>query len=186
VITNLSERQQLGRAQNAVSVYLTRKLVVPKIYLDAHWNQEPIDLLAIDRAGVGDVHAVRMITRELNSEIGKGGESVRTIARTGEYVQQMHSFPCQYRYVAVVSNLSYGLTHKFSVAFKKETFAEDGVGRIGILFVDVAGDDPKVDEIIKPERFRSSKQILDLTDEYVATHTANMEYRDPSDYEVHA
>jgi hypothetical protein len=86
----------------------------------------------------------------------------------------------------VVSNLSYGLTHRFSAALNSKIFAEDGVGRIGTLYVDVSGEDARVDEIIKPERFRSSKEILDLTDEYVASHTANMEYRDPSDYEVHA
>jgi|SRR5271154_3549097 len=185
-MTNLSERQQLGRAQNAISAYLTRKLVLPKIYLDAAWNQQAIDLLAIDRSGVGDVHAVRMIRREPTPESGKEGESIQTMTAAGECIEQMHALPSQYRYIAVVSDLSYGLTHRFSAAFNSKIFAEDGVGRIGILFVDVSGDDTRVDEILKPERFRSSKQILDLTDEYVATHTANMEYRDPSDYEVHA
>jgi hypothetical protein len=185
-MTNLTERQQLGRAQNAISAYLTRKLSLPKIYLDATWNQQAIDLLAIDRSGVGDVHAVRMIRRESNPEIGQDGESVRTLTAVGEEIEKMHTLPSQYRYIAVVSNLSYGLTHRFSAALNSKIFAEDGVGRIGTLYVDVSGEDARVDEIIKPERFRSSKEILDLTDEYVASHTANMEYRDPSDYEVHA
>jgi hypothetical protein len=187
-MTNLTERQQLGRAQNAISAYLTRKLSLPKIYLDASWNQQAIDLLAIDRSGVGDVHAVRMILREPNPEAGQGGESVLTVTAAGKAVEQMHRFQSQFRYIAVVSNLPYALDPTFSWDFreKTKTFAEDGVGRIGVLYLDVFGDDARVDEIVKPERFRSSKEILDLTDEYVATHTANMEYRDPSDYEVHA
>lgn len=184
-MTNLSEQQHLGRAKNAVSAYLTRKLSVPKIYLDASWNREPVDLLAIDRAGVGDVHAVRMVSRELDRENGEGGESIQTIQKVCEHIKPMHSLPCQYRYVAIVSNLSYGLQLTFSPEVKNQTFADDGVGRIGILFVDVFGDELRIDEIVKPERFRSTKQILALSDEYVANHTANMEYRDPADYEAH-
>jgi len=183
-MTNLSERQQLGRAQNAVSSYLVRKLSLPKIYLDATWNQQAIDLLAIDRSGIGDVHAVRMVLREPDLEIGEDVES--TMIAVGDGIEQMQLLPTQCRYIAVVSNVSFLATRRFAAVFEHKTFAEDGVGRIGILLVDVSGDTARVDEMIKAERFRSSKQILDLTDEYVATHTANMEYRDPSDYEVHA
>jgi hypothetical protein len=59
-----------------------------------------------------------------------------------------------------------------------QSLAADGVGRVGLLFVDVAEDDAPVEVLLKPERFRSSKQILELTDRYVAEHTANWEVRE--------
>lgn len=184
-MTSLSERQQLGRAKNAVSTYLARRLVVPKIFLDAEWSQQPVDLLAIDRAGVGDVHAVCLISREpIFSD--KEAESARTISKAHEALEQIRSLSCQYKYVAIVSNFTYQLQMGVAAQFKQDTFAEDGVGRVGILYVDVSRDNLIVDEIVKAERFRSSKQILDLTDKYVATHTADMEYREPADDGVHA
>jgi hypothetical protein len=60
------------------------------------------------------------------------------------------------------------------------SLAEDGVGRVGILYVDLSEDDPKlqVRVILKAERFRSSKEIVELADRYVAEHTANWEVRE--------
>jgi hypothetical protein len=184
-MTSLSEQQQLGRAKNVMSDYLTRKLLVPKIYFDANWNSEPIDLLAIDRAGVGDVHAVRMINRKQSVEIGSG-EPIHTFERVQEYVQKFKTLPCQYRYIAVINSRPYDSAFGPGESVKTETFAEDGVGRIGILYLDLSKEDPTVKEILKAERFRSSQEILTLTDEYVAHHTADMEFRDPADFEVHA
>lgn len=184
-MTNLSSRQQIGRAKNAVSLYLTRKLSVPKIFLDADWNHETVDLLAIDRAGVGDVHAIRLLSREENEQAGTGGESVLTTGKVSELIDPIQSLPSQYKYIGIASHLPYPLQLQLSRSLTDRTFAEDGIGRVGILFIDTTGDDLRVEEIVKPERFRSSKQILQLADEYVATHTANMEYRDPADFEVH-
>ena len=56
--------------------------------------------------------------------------------------------------------------------------APDGVGRIGILFVDVTEQDPRVDLLLKPERFRSSSQITDIADQYMAANQANWEVRE--------
>ncbi|HUH64429.1 MAG TPA: hypothetical protein VLZ50_15590, partial [Terracidiphilus sp.] len=56
--------------------------------------------------------------------------------------------------------------------------AEDGVGRVGILVVDFAGDEPLVRATFKPERFRSSKELVQLADKFVADHTANWEVRE--------
>src|SRR5277367_627943 len=68
-MTQAQVRQELGRAKNALQDFLIRKLVVPKVYLDAEWSGTQVDVLAIDRAGVGDVHAVRMFPLELGSGI---------------------------------------------------------------------------------------------------------------------
>ncbi len=51
----------LGRAKNAVQDYLIHKLLFPKVYLDAEFNGKKVDVLAIDREGTGDVHAVYIV-----------------------------------------------------------------------------------------------------------------------------
>ena len=54
----MNEERQLGRAKNAVLSFLERGLSVPKIYIDTTWAGRHVDVLAIGRDGVGDVHAV--------------------------------------------------------------------------------------------------------------------------------
>jgi hypothetical protein len=165
-------QQDLGRAKNALQDYLIHKLLIPKVYLDADWNGAPVDILAIDRAGVGDVHAVRMI-----QDYYVGEEILREVLRC---VRAFRSFSSHYRYVAVVCGPP-SLRKPHEVVEEtaiRESFAEDGVGRIGILYVDLSNDDPSVRVILKAERFRSSKEIVELADRYVAEHTANWEVRE--------
>jgi len=44
--------------------------------------------------------------------------------------------------------------------------------------VDVTEDNPEVVILLKAERFRSSKEIVELADRFVAEHTANWEFRE--------
>jgi hypothetical protein len=61
---------------------------------------------------------------------------------------------------------------------KNQCLAADGVGRLGLLYVDVTEEDAEVKVLLKAERFRSSKEIVELSDRFVAEHTANWEYRE--------
>jgi hypothetical protein len=65
-----------------------------------------------------------------------------------------------------------------SGAIKNQSLAADGVGRVGILYVNVGEADAAVEVLLKAERFRSSKEIVELADRYVAEHTANWEVRE--------
>jgi hypothetical protein len=184
-MTETEIRQDLGRAKNAIQDYLIRKLVVPKIYLDANWNGTQVDVLAIDRAGVGDVHAVRIAHQgEVDSiEEVTMRNVLGAIAASGQvYDSEIESMSLQshYRYVAVVSENPDARKFKPTEVTIKQTLADDGVGRVGILYVDLCEDDPKlqVRVILKAERFRSSKEIVELADRYVAEHTANWEIRE--------
>jgi hypothetical protein len=171
-MTQAEMQQELGRAKNAIQDYLIRKLVVPKVYLDADWNGKSVDVLAIDRAGVGDVHAVRIV---FDDSIGE-----EVIWKVRNSVNEFKSHLSHYRYVAVVHDKPYirGFTPVEESAIRS-SFADDGVGRIGVLNIDLTEDDPpSVRVILKPERFRSSKEIVDLADRYVAEHTANWEIRE--------
>lgn len=184
-MTSLSERQQIGRAKNALREYFVRKLAVPKIFFDAVWQNDQLDLLAIDRAGVGDAHALRFVRYErVQGSDSFAQNAVTTLKAAGE-VDRLHSLPAQYRYVAVIGSTG-GLFLELTTDFKERTFPEDGIGRVGVLSIDFDKDDPAIQVVIKPERFRSTAKILALTDEYVATHTPVDEYRDPVEYQVSA
>ena len=163
---------------NAVQEFLVHKLLFPKVYLDAHWNGNKVDVLAIDRAGAGDVHAVRLVPVE---QIGEP-ELQALLALAGilvnEQIELLGTLPAQFKYISLIS-FSSGLERFYPGAeLIRRLLAKDGVGRIGILHVDLTEDDPSVRVILKAERFRSSKELVELTDRFVAEHTANWEYRE--------
>jgi hypothetical protein len=164
----LQTRQDLGRAKNFLQEYMIRKLLIPKVYLDAEWNGSQVDVLAIDRAGVGDVHAVYIVYQ--GSDVQGALETV--VATLGS-----HSIP-HFLYSAVVKGGTDSRKFAPPEHILQKSLADDGVGRVGILYVDLDEEEPSVKVILKPERFRSSKEIVDLADRFVAEHTANWEIRD--------
>jgi hypothetical protein len=188
---NLSEVQQLGRAKNAISGYFDRRLSVPKIYMDAEWDGERVDVLAIDRAGVGDAYITTLLPglfpvgSEFDNVWEKGRDSLFQSTTASLLTRR-----AQFRYVA---QLATSLNQKNRLDLRRayedstEGFAEDGIGRVGVLLIDSSANDFEVYELVKAERFRSTKEILALTDAFVQTHTPDMEYRDPVyDQEVSA
>ena len=188
-MTQLSERQQFGRALNAVRAHFVRKLVLPKIFFDVDWKGEKLDLLAVDRAGVGDVHALRFVrTRPRTNDVCLIDDAYTSVVITPCLQGLKKPSPAaQYRYVGVIDIVGgAAVTLMENPTYKTATFAEDGIGRVGILYLNVTDDEIAVKEIVKPERFRSTKDIYTLTDEYVATHDPVDEYRDPLEYQVSA
>jgi len=177
-MTEVQELQQLGRARNAVQEFLVHKLLFPKVYLDADWNGNKVDVLAIDRTGVGDVHAVHIVPVEPNGQPDWQYLITRAARLVYDQIELLCTVPTQFRYVALIG-FSSGLERFYPNAeLTRSLLAKDGVGRIGILHVDLTEDDPTVRVILKAERFRSSKEIVELADRYVAEHTANWEFRE--------
>jgi hypothetical protein len=78
--------------------------------------------------------------------------------------------------VAVVSGDPDNRRFSPSDQILQESFAADGVGRVGILYVDFMIE-PPVEVKLKPERFRSSKEIVEIANQFVANNTANWEFR---------
>ena len=178
-------QKQVGRAMNALQDYLISRLLVPKIYLDVLWNGAPVSVLAIDRAGVGDVHAVWIIY--LSPGLDTSLASMALNARLPGTIEEMKllpameeakSRPTHFRYVAIVSDNP--SVHRFELSDEviQKSLADDGVGRVGILHVDLSGLDTSVRLVLKPERFRSSKEVIEMADKYVAEHTPNWEIRE--------
>ena len=163
----------LGRTKNAVQDYLTHKLLFPKVYLDTEFNGVKVDVLAIDREGTGDVHAVYIVYQ--------GTDVERALEQVADNVGiPPAKIVPHFIYAAVVNNGPGASKFDPSEQIIQKSFAEDGVGRMGILYVDLCEDDPKfqVRVILKAERFRSSKEIVELADRYVAEHPANWEVRE--------
>jgi len=172
-----AEERQLGRAKNAVMFYLERNLIVPKIYVDADWSGRHVDILAIDRDGVGDVHAVLLIPRKYLID-GSIDLAQEWIVEKDILDTRFQSIPAQYKYMGLVdlegSRQNAGLELTASVTEK--TFSPDGLGRVGFLKVGaLSNEEPDVSVVIRPERFRA--KIAKLADEYVQQHEADWEIR---------
>jgi hypothetical protein len=181
----IQAQQEIGRAMNAVQEYLIRKLLLPKVYLDVLWSGAPVQVLAVDRAGSGDVHAVwtMYLTPGIETGIASAAMGLYLPRAVEEMklwpaVEEIKSRPTHFRYVAIVSDDPAMRGLILSQETVSKALAEDGVGRVGILIVDMTDVQPSVRVILKPERFRSSKEIVELADRYVAEHPANWEIRE--------
>ena len=175
----LDIQQNLGRAKNAIQEYLIRKLLYPKVYLDADWNGNHVDVLAIDRTGVGDIHSVRIVPvlfehgpTNWNHYMTKAGHVDR------ERCDELMGLPGHFRYAALFNVAAHLRRFEPTAALIQKITATDGVGRLGILVVDFADEQPSVRTALNPERFRSSKDIFEIADRYMSEHSANWEMRE--------
>jgi hypothetical protein len=161
----LTLRQRHGRAINAVAELLRRKLSVPNIYLEPPSSVISADVLAVDRGGAGDLHAVEI---KLAPDLDPSGDQFpkpsnpkelnelmeKWNAKFSEKLHRIHhqlmSMPAHYRYLAIPAesfDLAYGeLAHMFP---------EDGIGRLGVITIRDKGEEsPTAEMAIAPERFR--------------------------------
>lgn len=163
----LTLRQREGRAINAVAELLRRKLSVPNIYLHPPASLVSADILAVDRGGAGDLHAIEInLERDISpseSQFGKPSspeeleeqykawypkfcEKLRGIYR------QVMAMPAHYRYLAIPEQslvLARGELERFGL------FPKDGIGRLGIITIkENGGEMPTAGIAVAPERFR--------------------------------
>jgi hypothetical protein len=172
---HMQREQGLGRAKNSVQDYLIHKLLFPKVYLDAEFNGKRVDVLAVDREGTGDVHAVYIVYQ--GNDVENALEAV--VANIVNPPPPVKILP-HFIYAAVVNSGEGTGRYIPSEQILQKSLAEDGVGRMGILYVDLAEDDPRlqVRVVLKAERFRSSKEIVEIADRFVAEHTPNWAIRE--------
>jgi hypothetical protein len=166
-LLKLSPRQREGRAINAVAELLRRTLSVPNIYLDPPSSLISADVLAVDRGGAGDLHAVetklaaglnpfegqrrkQSTPKELNAIYREYHPKYRE--RIGEIHRQLMAMPAHYRYLAIPAD-SYHPA--FSELAHFGLFPEDGIGRLGIITFEDKGEKVPTAKIEStPERFR--------------------------------
>jgi hypothetical protein len=167
----LTSRQREGRAINAVAELLRRTLSVPNIYLEPPPSLISADVLAVDRGGAGDLHAVEIkLERDLvpfggqrkkpssSEEInGQAKEAYGTF--NAKYLQtlraihrQVMSIPAHYRYLAIPAD---SFHRAFSDLAHFGLYPEDGIGRLGIITILEKGEEsPSAEMAVVPERFR--------------------------------
>ncbi|HET9088142.1 MAG TPA: hypothetical protein VFN53_11515 [Acidobacteriaceae bacterium] len=174
----ISGKQREGRATNVIAELLMAKLLVPKIFLkprtlkiflkpDLNQNAKPfltIDVLAIDRAGSGDIHAVHIFldqTKDLREQI-----------KLATHVQFLLSYiPVHFKYIAVDSQ-------SIDFVSKQQLFAKDGIGRVGIIEVkEIKSGPPEARIVIQPERFRVNPDAIKEFDKFQNRARADMEFR---------
>jgi len=165
----------LGRAKNIVQDFLVHRLLYPKVYLDAEFNGKKVDVLAIDREGTGDVRAVYVIYQ--GTDVENALETI--VANIASPPPPANILP-HFIYAAVVNNGPGASKYVPPENIVEKSFAKDGVGRMGVLYLDLCEDDPKfqVRVILRAERFRNSKEIAEMADQFVASHTPNWELRE--------
>lgn len=183
----VNDQQQLGRAKNAVMFFLERSLIVPKIYMDAHWGDRQVDILAIDRDGVGDVHAVFLFQYKYDENSLRRDDN-HYAQSIDDLLNKLSSIAANYKYIGVIGSFyehpvlgastSLNPPSRYLVPdhlFPK-SFSPDGLGRVGLLAIDSSEErETEVRLDLKPERFRA--KIAKLADEYVQQHEADWEIR---------
>jgi hypothetical protein len=179
----------MGRAKNAVLEFLENRLIVPKIYLDADWGGQKVDVLAIERDGVGDVHAV-LIFQCRYDEGNLKLDTAHYAQAIDHLLNQLSLIQANYKYIGVIGSFylypalepHMTLKQKTRYLFPEDSeiltksFSPDGLGRVGFLAIEHSDkDEPEVRLDLKPERFRA--KIAKLANEYVQQHEADWEIR---------
>jgi hypothetical protein len=158
MLRQLSPEQQHSRVENAVARFLSNALIVPKIFFEAQWpsRQSRVDVLAVDRAGAGEIHVVQV-------KVG-GGDLVRSL-------RFMTDIPAHFKYLALFQNGK-------RVPAERDLYSANGMGRVGILQVrqDQASD-LQVEFLIRPERFRLDSSFFRQIDRFTTNRPADIEIR---------
>ena len=150
------------RAQNPVAQCLIRQLIVPRIYFEADWPGMVggrVDVLAIDRDGVGDVHLA---------------EIRRSAADALASIPRLLEAQAPFRWIAFVRGTEDEASSS-SLASQEILYAPETAGRIGVIeVVEMAGGDLGANVRIKAERFPTP--VYELAAKFVGSHQAHIQF----------
>jgi hypothetical protein len=158
-----------GRGKNAVAQLFTKNLIVPKIFFEARWPNRTtvVDVLAIDRSGAGDLHAVEIVPVASQIE-----SSLAMLSRV----------PAHFKYLAYFSLSDEDEALRIFDSSREpdeSLYAADGLGRIGTicLYQGEPGDALMAEIQVEPERFRVPAGLYGDIDKYVQKHPADIAIR---------
>jgi hypothetical protein len=169
----LSSKKVHGRVVNVVAALLRKNLYIPNVYLNPKIPGVPaVDVLAVDRGGSGDLHAVDIkLVVELQSPAQR-----RTLVRT------LKASPFHFKYLAVPQ---FAITDSgLDFTTYSDLFDDSGIGRIGILSFDSSILDASsmsgsavAQIIVSPERFLVRGAKLTAIEKFLAKARPDMEVR---------
>lgn len=149
------------RALDAVASCLVRKLTVPRIYFEADWPlaKAPVDVLAIDRDGVGEAHLV---------EIRRGAMAALDAARA-----LIADATAPFRWIAFAKGTEDEPTSR-AIADQTGLFVPGRRGRVGIIEIVEADTDLVASIRLRAERF--SGPVFDVATAFSGTHKADIQF----------
>ncbi len=173
VTVTISEKQRKGRAVNAVAELFMRKLLVPKVYLNPiAFRIDNIDVVAVDRAGSGDIHAASILGPYLVS--GAFGKALNALSEKAFNLvirPSVENRDFHFQYVVVQPKFVDFLS-------KQNLFAEDGIGRVGIIeIIESPNALPEARIAVPAERFRVAPDKIKKFDNFQKKTAADMEIR---------
>jgi hypothetical protein len=150
------------RAHDPVARCLIRQLIVPRIYFEADWPgmaDGRVDVLAIDRDGIGDVHLV---------------EIRRKAADALALIPRLLQARAPFRWVAFLKGTEDEAASS-SLVSHEILYPPDTAGRIGVIeIVEMARSDLGASVRIKAERFPTP--VYDLAAQFVGSHQAQIQF----------
>jgi len=170
----LSQKRAHGRMANAMADLLRKQLYVPNVYLNPKIDGvPPIDVLAADRGGSGDLHAIEI----------KIFVVFPTRAQLRTLLKPIKALPFHYKYLAIPS-FSPDLDDSGRFADYSELFDESGIGRVGIIsfshgiLMNSAAIDSKLTVLtVQPERFLVRGGKLKAVEKFLSKAKPDMEVR---------
>ncbi len=150
----LTLRQREGRAVNAVAELLRQRLSVPHIYIEPRSSLLQADVLAVDRAGSGDLHAVEIrlgIGFERAAEDATGWTLRVRRRKVRDIRDRLISLPVHFKYVALPERTWSTVVEDMGNLL----YSSDGIGRLGVIaIIERGGESPLAQLMVTPERFR--------------------------------
>lgn len=173
----LNARRSHGRIVNAVADLMRRLLTVPEIYLDPRIAGLPfVDVLAVDKAGSGDLHAARILVADSPLPLSHRTRALHIIRD----LSKIKGDPFHFNYL-VVPALQLDEESNLRFVPPANLFDKTGIGRVGIIALHSdsrpAGAAPAVTLAIKPERFRMREDRLSRVEKFLAKTKPDMEVR---------
>lgn len=150
------------RGKDPVAQCLIRRLTVPRVYFDAEWprfEQSTVDLLVIDRDGVGDAHLV---------------EIKRTAKAALARVPSLLKASAPFRWVAFLRGTEDEET-SLKLTSKEGLYADALPGRVGVIeIVEMTGGDLGANVVVSAERFPDA--VYDVATAFSGSHKANIQF----------
>lgn len=153
-------------AKGAIARCLVRQLTLPKVYFEACWpvGGTRVDVLAVDRDGLGDVHVV-----EIKKDVDAAAKSL----------PQVMKIPAAFRWISFFTGASSLSARK---VMSDELYPKQGMGRVGVIEVtNSRNKESEASVAIRAERFNISdkKNVAN----FVASVQADIQYdeSDPPD-----
>ena len=160
------------RCREPVAQCLIRALMLPEVYFGRAWPPRKgtyltrVDVVAIDRAGTGDIHIVD-VEKSLADALAHGVQAIRDV-------------PAHYRWVAYQGEglLSVGLKAMLSLQSEEPLLPKKGMGRIGVIeVVRMNGHDLGARTRMKAERFQPG-DIDALVQEFQRREKPDIEFKE--------